>query len=187
MQTTLKPTIVFLTFLFITTLTSFNVLNAQEEKFVVVLDAGHGGNDPGNTGNGHKEKHIALEITLEVGRELEKNPDITCYNCSNGAKVNGTYPLRSSEIMLESTSLTKDEVLGVIKNDAFVSSDENKDSKMKFRRREFNFSTFKKSFHLSDQINKEKINAAYENGVLRITLDKKEEAKEKEPRTISIH
>ncbi|WP_225036231.1 N-acetylmuramoyl-L-alanine amidase [Winogradskyella sp. SM1960] len=76
MQTTLKPTIVFLTFLFITTLTSFNVLNAQEEKFVVVLDAGHGGNDPGNTGNGHKEKHIALEITLEVGRELEKNPDI---------------------------------------------------------------------------------------------------------------
>lgn len=54
---------------------------------------------------------------------------LVCYNCSNGAKVNGTYPLRSSEIMLESTSLTKDEVLGVIKNDAFVSSDENKDLK----------------------------------------------------------
>mgnify|MGYP000147358076 CR=1 FL=1 len=80
--------------------------------------------------------------------------------------------------------IEKDQLLVSSKKDT---SDENKDSKMKFRRREFNFSTFKKSFHLSDQINKEKINAAYENGVLRITLDKKEEAKEKEPRTISIH
>lgn len=76
MQTTFKTTIVFSLLLFISTLTSYTNLHAQEEKFVVVLDAGHGGGDSGNVGNGHSEKDIALKITLEVGKELEKNPDI---------------------------------------------------------------------------------------------------------------
>jgi N-acetylmuramoyl-L-alanine amidase len=47
-----------------------------KKPFVVVLDAGHGGHDPGNLGNGFKEKDIALKIVLQVGKELEKHPDI---------------------------------------------------------------------------------------------------------------
>ena len=43
-----------------------------KDKFVVVLDAGHGGKDPGNMGNGFKEKDIALSIILKIGKELEK-------------------------------------------------------------------------------------------------------------------
>ncbi len=46
------------------------------EKFVVVLDAGHGGDDPGNRGNGYFEKDIALSIVLKIGAELEKLPDV---------------------------------------------------------------------------------------------------------------
>ena len=46
------------------------------EEFVVVLDAGHGGHDPGNTWNGYIEKNIALNIVLKVGAELEKVPDV---------------------------------------------------------------------------------------------------------------
>ncbi|NJW53399.1 N-acetylmuramoyl-L-alanine amidase [Salinimicrobium sp. CDJ15-91] len=46
------------------------------EKFVVVLDAGHGGKDPGNTWNGYIEKDIALNIVLKVGAELEKLADV---------------------------------------------------------------------------------------------------------------
>jgi len=65
-------------------------------------------------------------------------------------------------------------------------SSENQDTKTKYRRREFNFTSFKRSFHLSDKIDTNKIDAKYENGVLRIVLDKKEEAKEKEPRSIAI-
>ena len=47
-----------------------------KDKFVVVLDAGHGGHDPGNLGNGYLEKNIALAIVLKAGAELEKNPDV---------------------------------------------------------------------------------------------------------------
>ena len=76
MQTKQKPLIVFLVLLFISSLTSYTALHAQEDKFIVVLDAGHGGHDSGNIGNGHSEKNIALKVTLEVGKELAKNPDI---------------------------------------------------------------------------------------------------------------
>lgn len=48
----------------------------NDDKFVVVLDAGHGGHDPGNLGNGYLEKNIALSIVLKAGAILEKNPDI---------------------------------------------------------------------------------------------------------------
>lgn len=44
------------------------------EPFVVVLDAGHGGKDPGNMGNGYFEKDIVLDVTLQVGRILEQEP-----------------------------------------------------------------------------------------------------------------
>ena len=45
------------------------------KKFVVVLDAGHGGHDPGNLGNGYLEKDIALSIVKKVGAILSKNKD----------------------------------------------------------------------------------------------------------------
>lgn len=46
------------------------------DPFVVVLDAGHGGHDPGNLGNGYLEKNIALNIVLKVGEILSANKDI---------------------------------------------------------------------------------------------------------------
>lgn len=40
------------------------------KKPIVVLDAGHGGHDPGALGNGLREKDIALKATLQLGRIL---------------------------------------------------------------------------------------------------------------------
>ena len=53
---------------------SLSGLKGQENKedFVVVLDAGHGGMDTGNRGNGYYEKHIALNITKMIGAKLQK-------------------------------------------------------------------------------------------------------------------
>ena len=50
---------------------------AQKNDFVVVLDAGHGGKDPGKVGYKNvKEKDIALSIVLQVGKLLEKQGNI---------------------------------------------------------------------------------------------------------------
>ncbi len=70
--------LLFVSFIIVLTFSSFiNVDDIQaNDKFVVVLDAGHGGRDPGNLGNGYKEKDIALKVVLAIGKELEKNPDI---------------------------------------------------------------------------------------------------------------
>ncbi len=54
-----------------------NDTNTTPNKdFVVVLDAGHGGQDPGNLGNGYLEKDIALSIVLHAGAILEKSSGI---------------------------------------------------------------------------------------------------------------
>jgi len=52
---------------------SFSQSNSiQNSQFTVVIDAGHGGKDPGNTGNGFIEKDIALKISTNLGTLLEK-------------------------------------------------------------------------------------------------------------------
>jgi HSP20 family protein len=44
-----------------------------------------------------------------------------------------------------------------------------------YTRREFSFSSFKRSFNLPETVNAEAIDAKYENGILRLMLPKKEE------------
>ena len=65
---------ILLCFFIITSLSSQQIKN--QEKFIVVIDAGHGGKDPGNTGNGYLEKEIVLNISLQLGEILEKVDDI---------------------------------------------------------------------------------------------------------------
>ena len=71
---------IYSSFVLIIGLVIFQV-NAQAAKnpkkpFVVVLDPGHGGKDPGNRGNGFYEKDIVLDVSLQVGKILEKHSDI---------------------------------------------------------------------------------------------------------------
>lgn len=48
--------------------------NAEDEdRFVVVLDAGHGGKDSGARGSFSMEKDVVLDITKQVGHYLEKH------------------------------------------------------------------------------------------------------------------
>ena len=68
----------------------------------------------------------------------------------------------------------------------FEKSEEDTDADGKYTRREFHYGSFKRSFHLSDKINSDKIDAAYTDGILTLTIEKREEAKEKAPRSIEI-
>lgn len=69
--------IFFIVFLVFVTKSNSMVKNSKnpDKPFIVVLDAGHGGHDPGNLGNGYREKDIVLKIVLEIGRILEKQPN----------------------------------------------------------------------------------------------------------------
>ncbi|WP_417428802.1 Hsp20/alpha crystallin family protein [Halpernia sp.] len=51
---------------------------------------------------------------------------------------------------------------------------------------EFGFSSFKRTFTLPETVEDEFINATYIDGILKISLPKKEEAKQKPPRSIEI-
>lgn len=72
------PSIPFLLGLLICVSFAPQTVSAQNSNapFVVVLDAGHGGKDTGNRGNGYYEKHIALNITKAIGKQLEKEGGI---------------------------------------------------------------------------------------------------------------
>ena len=63
-----------------------------DAAFTVVLDAGHGGKDPGNLGTGRykeTEKQITLAVTLKLGEYIEKNlPDVKVVY----TRMGDTYP-----------------------------------------------------------------------------------------------
>lgn len=62
----------------------------------------------------------------------------------------------------------------------------NEQQKANFTRREFGYSSFKRSFSLPETVHEEGIKAEYTDGVLSILLPKKEEAKQKPARSIKI-
>lgn len=69
--------IIALTFFVLLGYTSHHKLYAQNDKpFTVVIDAGHGGKDPGNRGNSYYEKKIVLSIALKTGALLKKEKGV---------------------------------------------------------------------------------------------------------------
>lgn len=49
--------------------------NLWGQRFTVVIDAGHGGHDPGAIGKISKEKNINLNVALKLGNLIKKNCD----------------------------------------------------------------------------------------------------------------
>lgn len=67
-----------------------------------------------------------------------------------------------------------------------VKTEKNDQEEGKFTRREFSFSSFRRSFTLPETVKGEDIKASYEDGILKIALPKKEEALPKAKRLIEI-
>lgn len=71
-----------------------------------------------------------------------------------------------------------------------ASEKEHKDQQQNgnYTRREFSYQSFQRQFELHKQVvDDSKISAQYENGLLRLHIPKKEEAKQRPPRMIEIH
>lgn len=55
-----------------------------------------------------------------------------------------------------------------------------------YTRKEYNYSSFSRSFSLPDEVSKDNIQASYTDGVLTLTLPKKEEAKKLTAKSIMV-
>lgn len=111
--------------------------------------------------------------------------------------LKGAYPkcniidtTEDVQVIAEIPGLTKDDVN--IKVESGVMTISGKQSAMtkkgeakqiKYIRRELKHSSFKRSFELGDTLDPSKISAKFENGILNITIPKKEESL---PKTIDI-
>jgi len=84
----------------------------------------------------------------------------------------------------------KDDFKIEVDNDVLTISNEvkseNEETKENYSRREFSYSSFKRVFTLPETVDGTKIDAAYENGILKLTLPKKEEALPRPKRFITI-
>ncbi|MGI4751327.1 MAG: Hsp20/alpha crystallin family protein [Janthinobacterium lividum] len=94
----------------------------------------------------------------------------------NIAETDGDF-----QIELAAPGLKKEDFkINVEKNVLSISADkknENNEEGKKFSKREFSYASFNRSFNLPETIDNQKIEAAYTDGVLKLTIAKKEEAK----------
>jgi HSP20 family protein len=75
---------------------------------------------------------------------------------------------------------------GLLTISSEIKTEKTEQEEGKFTRREFTQTSFKRSFTLPETVDEEAINAAYTNGILQLTLPKKEEALPKAKRAIEI-
>lgn len=121
------------------------------------------------------------------------------WNNTNFSPTNTTVPAvniveneDSFEVEMAAPGMEKKDFSIELDNNVLTISSEKKSNKEekdtdRYYRREFSYQSFQRSFTLSKEVvDADKINAKYENGVLRLMIPKKEEAKQKPPRTIKI-
>lgn len=97
-------------------------------------------------------------------------PAVNVHETENAFEMELNVPGRKKEdfkINLENGQLTI----------SFEKKEENTANGAKTLRREFSYQSFKRSFNLDETIDTENIQAKYENGILYLTLPKKEQAK----------
>jgi len=109
-----------------------------------------------------------------------RRPSVNIQENADGFYLELVAPGRNKEdFKLE----VKDELLTISYEAKAVGTDEKPD----YLRREYRIETFKRSFHLDPKvINEEAISATYEDGILKVTLPKREEALDKDPKQITV-
>lgn len=97
---------------------------------------------------------------------------------------------KSYKIELAIPGLKKEDIKVNIENEILTISAETKgekeDKNEKYTRKEFSYNSFTRSFQLPKTANSEKVDAKYENGLLKLEVAKKEEAIKHGRKEISI-
>jgi len=119
------------------------------------------------------------------------------FNKQGPGKYRFTQPLvniadEKSSFLIEMAvpGLSREDIkIEIVKDQLLVegNKEENKEGTDKnFSRKEFYFGKFKKSYHIPETVDKNSIDAAFSDGILKISLNKKEEAIDKGPLSIEI-
>ncbi|KPM48515.1 Hsp20/alpha crystallin family protein [Jiulongibacter sediminis] len=94
-----------------------------------------------------------------------------------------TIELAAPGLKKEDFKINVDEKTLTISSEVNTEETEEKEN---YTRREFSYNSFTRSFRLPKTVDIDKVEASHENGVLHLVLPKKEEAKPKEPRLITV-
>ena len=93
-------------------------------------------------------------------------------------------------IEVAAPGLSKEDFRITLDNEVLtISSEQKQNEEMKnenYLRREFGYRSFKRSFGLPELVDGEKISASHKNGILTVNIPKKEEAKPKPAKEISV-
>jgi HSP20 family protein len=126
------------------------------------------------------------------------NNDLFDWSAGNYSTTNTTLPsvnIKESsddfEVEVAAPGFTRNDFRVELNHDLLtISSDKEIQNETRegqiFSLREFSYQSFSRSFTLPNTADSEKIGAKYENGILRIVIPKKEEAKPKPARQIAI-
>lgn len=95
------------------------------------------------------------------------------------------------EVEVAAPGMEKNDFKIELNNDLLTISSEKKVEKEdkegeQYTRREFSYQSFSRSFTLPNTTDTEKIGAKYEDGILKVNIPKKEEAKPKPPKKIAV-
>ena len=112
-------------------------------------------------------------------------------NTSSLPSVNIREDEKAFYLELAVPGMDKKDLRIEVKDDVLTISSEHKEEKDQdlegYRRREFSYSSFCRSFYLPEDVNGEKIGASYKDGILNVEIPKLEEEKKKEKiRSVSI-
>lgn len=122
------------------------------------------------------------------GRDLL--PDFSTNTGVSMPAVNIKETAEAFEIEVAAPGLEKSDFNIDLENNQLTISAEkeqkHEEKDKKFMRREFSYTSFKRSFILPNSANQEQIQANHENGVLKITVKKKDEAIAKPAKKIEI-
>jgi HSP20 family protein len=95
--------------------------------------------------------------------------------------VNVTNNKDNFMVSLAAPGLKKEDFRIDVEGNILTISSEKEETKEekdeKYTRKEYNYSSFSRSFTLPDEVKKEKIDAVYQDGVLKLTLPKNEETR----------
>lgn len=94
------------------------------------------------------------------------------------------------EVSLAAPGMKKDDFNIDVEGNVLTISAEKEEKKEekdeRYSRREFNYTSFSRSFTLPEGVNKDRIDASYDNGLLKLTLPKTEEAKKLSAKHITV-